>query len=363
MDKQDYYELLGVDRNASDSQIKSAYRQKALKYHPDRNSDPGAEEMFKNCAEAYEVLSNSKKRKMYDQFGHRATNNSQGFQDVSDIFSHFSELFEDFFGFSSSFGGNKRQERSTHGNDVVLGLEIDLKDAIFGVKRRIEYRCELTCERCDGAGARPGTAPKTCSACGGTGQLRRTQGFFSVATICPTCRGQGTMISSPCPNCRGRGRTMRNKAVQLTIPAGIGDGTKLRVGGGGESGVHGGTDGDLYVELTIRNDSRYRRQGQDLLVKERISITQATLGCQIEIETMDGRQQLEVAPGTQPGDHLRISGGGIPSLNGSQRGDLIIDIQVVVPRKLNREQRELLERFAAISNSKGDSFFQRIFSP
>lgn len=363
MNKQDYYELLGVDRNASDSQIKAAYRQKALKYHPDRNSDPGAEEMFKNCAEAYEVLSDSKKRKMYDQFGHSATGNTQGFQDVSDIFSHFSELFEDFFGFSSSFGGNQRQERSARGKDVVLGLEIDLKDALFGVKQRIEYRCELACERCNGSGTRPGTSPKTCSACGGVGQLRRTQGFFSVATTCPTCRGQGTTISSPCPNCRGRGRTMRNKAVQLTIPAGISDGVKLRVGGGGESGVRGGADGDLYVELTIRNDSRYRRQGQDLLIKERISITQATLGCQIEIETMDGRQQLDVAPGTQPGDHLRIAGGGMPSLNGSQRGDLIIDIQVVVPRKLNREQRELLERFAAISNSKGDGFFQRIFSP
>lgn len=363
MDKQDYYQLLGVDRNASDDQIKSAYRKKALKYHPDRNSDPGAEEMFKNCAEAYEVLSDSKKRKMYDQFGHSAAVNGQGFQDVNDIFSHFSDLFEDFFGFGSAFGGNQRREQTARGNDVVYRLEIDLRDAVFGAKHRIEYQCELACERCNGAGARPGTSPKTCSSCGGSGQLRRTQGFFSVATICPNCRGQGTVISSPCPNCRGKGRTVRNKAVQLTIPAGVSDGIKLRVGGGGESGARGGTDGDLYVELTIRNDSRYRRQGQNLLVKEKISMVQAALGCQIDIETMNGRQQLEIVPGTQPGDHLRIGGGGVPALNGSQRGDLIVDIQVVVPRKLNSEQRELLERFAAISNSKGDGFFQRIFSP
>ena len=362
MDKQDYYELLGVDRNASDDQIKSAYRKKALKYHPDRNSEPGAEEMFKSCAEAYEVLSDEKKRKMYDQFGHSATGNTQGFQDVSDIFSHFGDLFEDFFGFGSTFGGNQQRKRTARGNDVIYGLEIELRDAVFGAKRRIEYQCKLACERCKGSGTRPGTSPKNCSTCGGVGQVRRTQGFFSVATTCPNCRGQGTIISSPCPNCRGGGRTIRNKAVQLVIPAGVDDGIKLRVGGGGESGARGGADGDLYVKLTIKNDSRYHRRGQNLIVKEKISMVQATLGCQIEIETMDGRQQLDIAPGTQPGDHLRIDGGGIPALNGSRRGDLIIDIQVVVPRKLNREQRELLEQFAAISNSKGDSFFQRIFS-
>lgn len=362
MDKQDYYELLGVGRNAGDNEIKSAYRKKALKYHPDRNSDPGAEEMFKRCAEAYEVLSDGKKRKMYDQFGHSASS-GQGFQDVSDIFSHFGELFEDFFGFGSSFSDSLLRKHPLRGDDVVYHLKIDLKDAVFGVKRRIEYQCKLACERCDGEGTRPGTTSKTCSTCGGSGQLRRTQGFFSVATTCLDCQGQGTTISSPCPNCRGKGLAMRNKAVQLTIPAGVSDGLKLRVGGGGASGVRGGADGDLYVEIEVRHDSRYRRQGQDLVVKERVSIIQATLGCQIEIETMTGRQRLDLPPGTQPGDQLRISGSGVPALNGSRHGDLIVDIQVVVPRKLNREQRELLEQFAAISNSKGDGFFQRIFSP
>ena len=369
MSKRDYYELLGVDRNADAHTIKSAYRKKALEYHPDRNADPQAEELFKQCAEAYEVLSDRDKRARYDQFGH-AGMAGQGFQDVSDVFSSFSDIFEDFFGFSSSFGASFGQRRARSsapkkGADLEYELRIDFRDAVFGVQEKVAYRRQITCTRCNGTRCRDGARPVTCASCQGSGQMRKTQGFFSIATPCGVCGGAGTVIDDPCTRCRGKGRVSEEKNITVKIPPGIDDGMRLRVGGAGDGGRGGANNGDLYVLVRVGASKRYRRRDHDLLVDEEIGIAQAALGGKIQVKTLNGVEDITVPAGTQHGDQLRIRGQGVPVLGGSRHGDLIVELKVVVPRKLKREQRELLEKFAALGDDhsrKHDSFIHRMFS-
>ena len=366
MSKRDYYELLGVERNADERTIKTAYRKKALEYHPDRNSSPQAEDLFKQCAEAYEVLSDRDKRARYDQFGH-AGMTGHNFQDVNEVFSSFSDIFEDFFGFSSSFGQRRgrRASAAREGADLEYEMRLDFRDAVFGAQRKISYRRQVTCNRCNGTRCREGTQPTTCGQCGGTGQMRKTQGFFSIATPCSACGGAGTVINDPCTRCRGKGRMAEDKSITVKIPAGVDNGMRLRVGGAGDGGTGGGSNGDLYVLLRVSSSKRYQRHDKDLLVNEEIGIAQAALGCRLQVETLNGTEDITIPAGTQPGDQIRINGQGVPSLSGSRHGDLVVRLRVVVPRKLKREQRELLEKFAEISddhNRKGDSFLHRMFS-
>lgn len=364
MSKSDYYELLGVSRDADEQQIKAAYRKKALEYHPDRNSDPSAETMFKECAEAYEVLGNREKRAVYDRYGH-AGMSGQSFQDVSDIFSSFSDIFEDFFGFSSSFKqGRARHSRTKKGDDIEYELRIGFRDSVLGVQKKIEYRIGVTCTRCHGTRVREGASPSTCSKCHGSGQMHRSHGIFRMATVCFACEGAGTVIDDPCSRCRGKGRITQRKDITVKIPPGVDNNMRLRIGGAGDGGYGGAENGDLYVLLLVDESKRYRRHGNDLIVSEEISMTQAALGCEIQVKMLDGVENVTVPAGSQYGDHLRVVGQGVPVLGRSQRGDLVVELQVLVPRKLKKEQRELLERFAAISddNRKGGSFLHRVFS-
>ncbi|MDD9951467.1 MAG: molecular chaperone DnaJ [Zetaproteobacteria bacterium] len=364
MSKRDYYDVLGVDKQAGGSQIKSAYRKLAMQYHPDRNpGDKAAEEKFKEASEAYEVLSDQKRKEIYDRFGHQGLS-GQGYsgpQDTADIFSQFGSIFEDFFGFSGAGGSRARR-----GADLRYDLEISFKEAVFGVEKEIEYEREVLCAVCDGSGARPGSKPKTCPTCGGAGQVRRNQGFFSVAVTCPTCQGKGSIIEDPCQSCRGSGRGVETKTLSVRIPAGVDNGLKLRVSGEGEGGQTEGASGDLYVVLHVAKSSQFERDGTDVVVRQPISFIQAILGDEIEIETLDGTEKIHVAEGTQPGSRLTMHGKGIPSLRGGGRGDLYVEFQVRIPKKVSPEQRELLEHFADTMGvrhpkKKEPSFFQRIF--
>mgnify|MGYP001248006612 FL=1 len=351
MAKRDYYEVLGVDRNASGADIKKAYRKKAIEFHPDRNPDnKQAEDQFKEAAEAYEVLSNEEKRPLYDRFGHQGVsgNAGQGFHDVNDIFSSFGSIFEDFFGFSGGGGGGGRT-RARRGADLRYDLEIDFEDAVFGVEKEIEFEKEATCQPCSGSGVGPGAKKSTCTTCGGHGQVRRTQGFFSVATTCPSCRGEGYSVSEHCKPCRGRGVVAEKKTVSVKIPAGVDSGIRLRISGEGQSGQSGGPGGDLYVFLTVAPNHRYEREGVDIVIKQPIGMAQAALGCRLKLETLEGHREVQVAPGTQHGNRLTLAGEGVPRLKGVGRGDLYIEFQVLVPKKLNHEQKELLQRFAEIT--------------
>lgn len=346
MSKQDYYELLGVSKQASDSDIKTAYRKAAMQNHPDRNpGDKEAEERFKLASEAYEVLSDPQKRQVYDRYGHQGLS-GQGFQDVGDIFESFGSIFEDFFGFSG--GGRSRQRR---GADLRYDLEIDFKDAVFGVEKEIEFSRKAPCKACDGGGAEPGTSRAQCSTCNGIGQVRRTQGFFSVATTCPTCQGEGSIVQSPCKSCRGKGTVREAKTLSVKVPAGVDTGLRLRITGEGEA-TQGGTAGDLYVVLHVKENDKYIREDCEILTYRPISMAQAALGCTVEVETLDGIREVEVPAGAQFGHQITLPGLGVPKLRGNGRGDFHVQIKVEVPKRLNKEQKELLQKFAEISGDK-----------
>ena len=355
--KQDYYELLEVGRDASEQEIKAAYRKKAMEYHPDRNSNPQAEGLFKECAEAYEVLSNVEKRSLYDRFGHQGVA-GQGFRDASDVFSSFSDMFEEFFSFGSSFSNGARSRQAV---DLRYDLTIEFAEAVFGVEKEIKYPCQVLCSRCRGTKAEAGSKIETCGTCRGRGSVRRSQGFFSITTTCDTCRGQGRIVASPCSRCRGRGNMSDKRTINLKIPAGVDNNVKLRVGGAGEELE--GERGDLYVFLRVRESKRYQRIDANLLAKENISIAQAALGCQLEVDTLQGKEKIKIHAGTQHGDLIKISGKGVPT--DSYTGDLLIEVNIVVPRKLNKQQRQLLAEYAALSNEqvdKHDSLLHRMFS-
>ena len=366
--KRDYYEILGIEKAASDSDIKSAYRKAAMKFHPDRNPDnQEAEEKFKEASEAYEILSSAEKRATYDRFGHQGLGAGTGFNDVNDIFQSFGSIFEEFFGFGGGgggFGGGGRT-RARRGADLRYDLALEFEEAVFGVEKEIEFERVAACTGCSGSGAKPGTARSRCKTCQGVGQIRRTQGFFSVATPCPACAGEGETIEHPCPTCKGRGRKKVERKMSVKVPGGVDTGLRLRVSQEGEAGSGGGPAGDLYVVLHVKDSDRFVRDGNDLVLAQQISMVQAALGAKLNIKGIDSEHSLDVPAGTQYGHRITIPGAGVPSLKGVGRGDLHVEFAVVVPRKLNREQRDLLQKFAEVTGDDGaagqSGFFQRLF--
>ncbi len=363
--KRDYYEVLGVSRSADANEIKSKYRKVALQFHPDRN--PGnkeAEDRFKEAAEAYEVLSNPEKRQIYDQYGHRGLEGmngggARGFRDFDDIFSSFGDIFEDFFGFRT---GSRGQNRSMRGADLRYDLTIDFMEAAFGLETAIDIEKLATCPTCEGSGAKPGTEAQVCSQCRGSGQYVRTQGFFSVKSTCPNCRGQGKIITDPCPECRGDRQIVVKKKVSLKIPAGVDNGSRLRLTGEGEPGMNGGPPGDLYVFLHIRPHNFFERRNNDVICSIELSFIQAALGDEVTVPTLTGEETLKIPKGTQYGDTFRLAGQGVPSLrNASVRGDQIVQVALKTPKHINKHQEDLLKEFVRLESEKFTSKIKRIF--
>jgi molecular chaperone DnaJ len=351
--KRDYYDVLGVSREASDDELKSSYRKLALQFHPDRNPDnQEAEEKFKEAAEAYEVLRDPRKRNIYDQYGHQGLegNGFSGFGGFEDIFSSFGDIFEDFFG----FGGRQRSRRSRvqRGNDLRYDLNMTFMDAAFGTETEIDLEKSATCTECDGNGCKSGTSPETCSQCGGRGQVTRTQGFFSVSTTCPACNGHGQTIPNPCEECHGQGQVVVNKKVMLKIPAGVDTGSRLRLTGEGEAGSYGGPPGDLYVFIHVEVHDFFVRNDTTVACSIPISFIQAALGDKIMVPTLTDEKELVIPKGTQPGTIFRFRGEGIPSLRNKRRGEQVIQVDIKTPTNLNKKQETLLKEFAKIETGK-----------
>jgi molecular chaperone DnaJ len=352
MSKRDYYEVLGVERSASDQQIKSAYRKLALKYHPDRNpGDKGAEERFKEAAEAYSILADAEKRSIYDRFGHAGVAGAgagAGFDPT--IFADFSDIFAglgDAFGLGDIFGGRRRRGGPQRGADLRYDLEISFDESFGGAETSIQIPREETCETCSGSGAAPGTSPETCAQCRGTGQLRYQQGFLTVARPCPNCRGTGRTIARPCSTCRGVGRVGRERKLTVKIPAGIATGQRLRLQGEGEHGSAGGPPGDLYVVVHVQEHAFFHRDGDDLYCELPLSFPLAAMGGMAKVPTPDGKQEdLHIPAGTQVGARFKLRGHGMPHVTGRGHGDLHVIARVAVPKKLTKEQKGLLDAFA-----------------
>ena len=349
MHKRDYYEVLGVSRDAGDNEIKRAYRQLALKYHPDRNQgDKEAEDKFKEAAEAYEVLHDGEKRQIYDQFGHEGLEGRgfRGFSGFDDIFSSFGDIFEGFFGFGSQGGG---RSRGRQGKSLRYDLELSLEDAFYGKEENIRFDRMESCQTCDGSGLSPGSEAQICATCQGRGQVIRSQGFFQISTTCPACQGEGRIITDPCGDCRGTGKVRAERSISVKVPSGVDTGSQLRLRGEGEPGEYGGPPGDLFVVIHVKEHDFFERQGDDLICQVPVSFVQAALGDTFIIPMIGEEEEhkLHIRPGTQPGDVLKIPGKGMPRLQGyHRRGDIYIKVLVKVPKKLTQRQRELLEAFA-----------------
>ncbi len=363
--KRDYYEVLGVSRGASPDEIKAAYRKAALKYHPDRNKEAGAEERFKEAAEAYEVLSDPEKRARYDRHGHAGLEGVSvhdfGGMNVEDIFSIFGDLFGD------AFGGRMRR-RADRGIDIQTAIEIDLREVVTGVEKTLRFERLDFCERCGGQGAEPGSRRRTCSTCGGYGQVeQQTQmGFFVTRQVvdCPRCDGRGAIVEKPCRTCDGQGRQRRERVVQVKIPAGVHDGQSIRLRGEGEPSANGSARGDLRCVIRVKDHPFFQRDGDHLICVLPISFTQAALGGQIDVPTLTDPAPIRIAPGTQHGTTIRLPGKGLPNMRTGRRGDQIIQVLVEIPRRLTREQEELLRRFAATEDRsvmpESRGFFDRV---
>ncbi len=343
--KRDYYEVLGVARGASEQEIKSSYRKLAMQFHPDRNpNNPDAEEKFKEATEAYAVLADGEKRALYDRFGHAGVSNAGGGGFDASAFQDLTDIFGDFFGFGDIFGGGgRRRGRAQRGADLREDVNLEFEEAVFGTETKVVVRRHESCEECRGSGAAPGKAPVACRSCAGRGQVRYQQGFFSIARTCPTCQGTGSVITDPCQKCKGEGRILRQKTVETKVPAGVEDGTRIRFNGLGEAGAFGGPAGDLYVVLHVKEHAFFERDGNDLHCVVPISFTQAALGAEIRVPTLEGEQILKVPDGTQSGTTLRLRGKGVPVLNGHGKGDLFVEVRIQTPGKLSKRQRELLQ--------------------
>ncbi len=369
-DKRDYYEILGVGKNATDAELKKAYRTLAKQHHPDVNqNNKESEAKFKELSEAYGILSDADKRRQYDQFGHDAFNGSGGGAGGFDFsgFGGFEDIFESFMG-GNPFG--RRQARKggpQRGNDLKYAMEIAFEEACFGVEKEIQITRQQACNTCSGSGAKPGTSADTCKVCGGSGQVRVAQntpfGQFASVKACDACRGEGTIINSPCPDCSGRGKVPKKARISLNIPAGIDDGQTISLRGEGEPGTKGGPAGDLYVSIRVKQHALFKRDGYDIVVDMPISFTQATLGAEIEIQTIDGAMKHIIPEGTQTGTVFKLKGKGVRHLRSTSRGDHYLRVNIDVPLKLNARQKELLKQFADVSGEdagkQGKGFFKR----
>ena len=378
MSKRDYYEVLGVSKTATQDELKKAYRKLARKYHPDLNKDnEEAAEKFKECNEAYSVLSDDQKRAQYDQFGHAAFENGGmggggGFGGAGGFGgfggSGMEDIFDMFFGGQGGRGGNRAKSGSQRGADLRFDLEISFEEAAFGLEKEINLYRDETCDHCHGEGAEPGSKVESCPECNGTGYVRFTQNTMFGQMVnerpCSRCKGEGKIISEPCKECRGKGTVKRNKKLKVKIPAGVDNGSRLRVSGEGEAGAKGGPSGDLYVYLYVKPHKFFERDGTTVLCEVPINIVQATLGADIKVPTLDGQVTMKVPEGTQPGKVLRLKGKGIPSLRGGGRGDQLVRIKVVVPTKLSDKQKDALRKFADISkdniNPEEKSFMDKV---
>ncbi|MEP7077283.1 MAG: molecular chaperone DnaJ [Acidobacteriota bacterium] len=363
MDKRDYYEILGITKTATEAEIKRSYRALAVQHHPDKNpGDPQAEEKFKECAEAYAVLSDSQKRAAYDRFGHKGVGAGPGFGQDAAGFSNIEDIF-DIFGFGDVFGQRGgRRTTVQRGSDLRYDLEITLENAASGVDEKLRIPRLEKCGECDGSGAEKGSAPETCITCGGSGQTRFQQGFFSVTRTCTNCAGKGQIIKSPCKKCRGAGRIEKEKTLEIKIPAGVETGSRLRVNGEGEAGVSGGPAGDLYVVLHVAEHDSFERQGENLYSAVPVTFGQAALGADLKVKTLDGEEDLKVPPGTQTGTVFRVKGKGMPRLGGRGKGDLFVAVTLVTPKTLTKEQRKLLEQLAEVEDTEfsDESFMDKV---
>jgi molecular chaperone DnaJ len=355
MAKRDYYEILNVSRTATDQEIKSAYRRLAVKYHPDKNpNDATAEEKFKEAAEAYSVLSDSEQRRRYDRFGHAGVSSGAGAGAWgAPGFGGIEDILGDLFGFGDVFGGSRggsRRSAAQRGADLRYDLEITLEEAAKGMTAQLRIPRLEGCEVCKGSGAVPGSSPESCSTCGGTGQVRYQQGFFSVARTCHSCRGVGQIIKDPCKTCHGSGRVEREKQMEVKVPAGVETGSRLRIQAEGEAGTQGGAPGDLYVVIHVTEHERFERQGSNLYEAVPITFAQAALGAEIMVNTLEGEDKVKIPMGTQTGTVFRLRGKGMPVLSGRGRGDLFVSVTVITPTSLTREQKRLLEQLAEVES-------------
>lgn len=360
MAKRDYYEVLGVSKSASAAEIKKAYRRLAMKFHPDRNQDKksAAEKKFKESKQAYEVLKDSQKRATYDQFGHeglRAGPSGRGGSGAEGVADIFGDVFGDIFGGGRRGGG----PQVFRGADLGFELKLDLEKAVAGDTVKIDVPTKVSCETCNGSGARKGTSPQTCSTCGGVGQVRMQQGFFSVQQTCPACKGAGTIIRDPCDDCHGRGRKHKTRTLSVKVPAGVDDGDRIRLSGEGEAGRNGGPNGDLYVDLRVAKHKIFERDGANLSCEVPVSIATATLGGEVELPTLDGHVSLKVPAGTQSGKVFRLRGKGVTTVRDPRRGDLFALVSVETPVNLTPEQQALLEKFDALLKKGGDKHSPR----
>jgi molecular chaperone DnaJ len=355
MAKRDYYDVLGISKAASADEIKKAYRRLAMKFHPDRNSDDSeSEAKFKEAKEAYEVLSDSDKRSAYDQFGHDAVRGAGGMGGQGGFGAEgFGDIFGDVFG--DIFGGGRRSGPQVfRGADLGYELRLNLEKAVSGDTVKIDVPSQVTCETCDGSGAKKGTQPVRCTTCNGAGQVRMQQGFFSIQQSCPACKGAGTMISDPCQTCHGRGRVRKTRTLSVKVPAGVDDGDRIRLSGEGEAGRNGGPPGDLYVEVQVNPHKLFNRDGADLSCEVPVSFATATLGGDVELPTLDGNVSLKVPAGTQSGKVFRLRGKGVTIVRDPRKGDLFAQVAVETPVNLTSEQKELLRKFDSEVQSGGD---------
>lgn len=366
---QDYYEILSVSKQAGDGEIKKAYRKLAMKYHPDRNpGDREAETYFKECTEAYEVLSDPQKRQIYDRYGHDGLKNSgySGPGDFEDVFSSFGDIFGDIFGFG---GGRSRGRRNgpIQGNDLRYDLPISFMEAVHGVTKDVKITKRDTCWTCEGSGCRPGSSREKCPSCGGRGQVIRSQGFFQVSSTCPQCNGEGEIVKDPCNDCNGQGLVEKTKTVSLTIPAGVDTGAKMRLSDEGEGGRRGGPAGDLYVVLHVEEHEFFKREGDNIFCKLPVPMVKAALGGEVEVVTIHGKKEISIPEGSQSGDIFTLKNEGAPNIRGRGRGKMIVELQVETPTKLCPEQKDVLRNFDKLCVKHGqdkehEGFFRRLFN-